>query len=131
MGAQTVNFGGISEPFTPLVGLYLPVSGSINDVKLAYDRNVLGPLLNINRGAAGVWVATFMNNFPALGKLLVTTGIQNDSPSSGDIFASPYVTISGAALQVNVFASNDNGGGTITFPARDRSVWVKVERSLF
>ena len=131
MAAQTVNFGGISEPFTPLLAVYLPVSGSINDVKLAYDRNVLGPLLNINHGATGVWVITFTNNFPTADKLVITFGVENDSPSSGDIISVLNPSLSGAALRVDIFAVNVSGGGTVTVPARDRTAWVKVEKSVF
>jgi hypothetical protein len=130
MAASTANIGNVSEPFRELLAVYVPDSGSVNDMKVAYDKSTLGLLLNIADGGVGVWVLTFTNNFPALGSLIVNSGSQNDTPASGDVFTAVSVGIVTTAITIRVFAAN-NSAGTITFPPSDASAWVKIQKSVF
>ncbi len=131
MAATLSNIAGRSEPYADVLAVYLPVSGSVNDVKLAYDRTILGPVLNVNDGGVGIWIITFTNNFPALGNLIVTGVSENDGAASGDFFTNLDIAIAGAVLTVHIYATNVDVGGVVTIPLRDNSAWVKIQKSVF
>jgi len=131
MAATVVNIGDdISEPLTLLAAISLPRSGSINDVKLAYNKSLLGQVTIIDLGA-GTWEFDFVNTLPAIGNLIITSGVESSQIGSTRL---PVVRVdrdSDNAIIASVREILFTAANDVTVVANDLNFWVKIQKSVF
>ena len=131
MAATTVNIGGTSDPLALLVAVSIPRSGSVNDLKMVYDKSVLGAIIAITDLAVGAWDIEFTNNFPVAAKLVITTGVENTQTVGTRIPAVNATITNGSGLSININEILITAANNVSAAGADLNAWVKVERSVF
>ncbi len=130
MPAVSSSYSGVSEPFLPLAAISIPRSGSINDVKVAYDRAVLGALTVTDLGV-GAWDFAFAGGVPLSGSLIITTGIEGPQTVGTRLQLITAEVIGTASIRVLLNEILITAANNVSAAGVDLNAWVKVERSVF